>query len=86
MIAERFQQWRQELPEQEFREIYIQIFGSLLKLRYRAVPEWVMQEIAQAETATIDQWLENLIDVDDVENLFTSSCGQNKYKVKTIFI
>lgn len=43
MIAERFQQWRQELPEQEFREIYIQIFGSLLKLRYRAVPEWVMQ-------------------------------------------
>ena len=61
MIANRIQQWRQELPEEEFRKFYADTFNAVLAFYFDAVPEWAQQKVARAETVSIDQWLEKLL-------------------------
>ena len=61
MIANRIQQWRQELSEEEFRKFYADTFNAVLAFYFGAVPEWAQQKVARAETVSIDQWVEKLL-------------------------
>lgn len=48
------------------------ILKKMLVLKFGALPDWVEQRMAQADAALLDQWVENLLDANSLEDVFNN--------------
>ena len=49
---------------------YPETLEKMLVLKFGSLPDWAEQRVAQANSALLDQWIENLFDADSLENIF----------------
>ena len=43
---------------------------KMLVLKFGSRPNWAERQIAQADAALLDQWIENLLDAENLETIF----------------
>lgn len=83
MLAENLQTWaqkeRQEGYEEGYQEGYQEGFEEglrlaavqkLLQLKFGELPDWANQQIEQADSDQVDQWMSKILEEETLEALF----------------
>jgi|AntRauTorcE11897_2_1112592.scaffolds.fasta_scaffold16029_2 hypothetical protein len=70
MLAENLQTWAQKERKEGRQEGQRLALQKLLQLKFGELPEWANQQIEQANSEQIDQWMSKILEEESLEALF----------------
>lgn len=74
MLCTRVSEWEREIEENGRKEGLKlgseKTFRKVLSVRFGPLPDWAEEKIQHADEAQIDQWIENLMQADKLEEVF----------------
>ncbi len=70
MLAETVEQWTRDWMQQGMQRGAGKLLLRQVKRRFGCMPKWVEEKITGADESMIEQWADNILDVDAIEDVF----------------
>jgi hypothetical protein len=70
MLATRLESWERTIRLEAWNGGVMAMFYKVLVLKYGPLPSWAQDKIAEADTATIEQWATKLLNAQTLDKVF----------------